>query len=115
MSRRPGFGQYQVWPAYTTSLGCGCGAGLGTDPPPSMANPASVYCSQHGGKSQIVKDPKTGNESAFCVFPDGSQCEEWAFSRGECKPAGKTASSTTPLIIAAIVGLGLGVLLGSRK
>jgi eight-cysteine-cluster-containing protein len=50
-----------------------------------MPNPASVYCEQHGGKSKIRTDP-LGNQYGVCIFPDGSECEEWAYYRGECKP-----------------------------
>ncbi|MEA3339639.1 MAG: DUF333 domain-containing protein [Chloroflexota bacterium] len=27
-----------------------------------------------------------GGEYGVCVFSDGSECEEWAFFRGECEP-----------------------------
>lgn len=56
---------------------------------PSIANPASVYCIDQGGKLEIRKDGQ-GNEAGFCIFPDGSECEEWAYFRSECSP------STTP-------------------
>ena len=49
-----------------------------------MANPASVYCEEHGGTLDI-RDADAGQYGA-CVFPDGSECEEWAFFRGECGP-----------------------------
>jgi putative hemolysin len=54
-------------------------------PSVGMANPASVHCVQHGGKLEIRKD-SSGGEVGFCVFPDKSECEEWAFQRGECRP-----------------------------
>lgn len=47
-----------------------------------MANPASVYCKENDGKLEIRKG--NGGESGFCIFPDGSECEEWAFFRKEC-------------------------------
>jgi hypothetical protein len=28
----------------------------------------------------------SGASTRDCVFPDGSECEEWAFFRGECAP-----------------------------
>jgi putative hemolysin len=49
-----------------------------------LANPASVYCGQVGGKTEIKKDA-TGAEYGMCTFPNGSSCEEWALYRGECK------------------------------
>jgi len=89
----------------------GCGAGLapsGTSPSPEpvtsstpveepvasttplaksvaagMANPASVYCEENGGVLKIQQD-STGGERGICIFPDGSECDEWAYFRGEC-------------------------------
>lgn len=54
-------------------------------PAAGIANPASVNCGKAGGKTVIRKDAKTGGERGFCVFPDGSECEEWALFRGTCK------------------------------
>jgi putative hemolysin len=52
----------------------------------NLANPASIYCVQQGGAEKIITD-KDGNQSGLCVFPDGSQCDEWAYYRGECMPS----------------------------
>ncbi|MEA3309436.1 MAG: DUF333 domain-containing protein [Chloroflexota bacterium] len=49
-----------------------------------LANPASVYCEEEGGQVEI-RDEENG-QAGYCVFPDGSECEEWAFFRGECTP-----------------------------
>jgi putative hemolysin len=57
---------------------------------PEVANPAAAYCVQQGGKSMILPD-QAGNQVGKCVFADGSQCDEWAFYRGECRPAGQAA------------------------
>ncbi len=51
-----------------------------------MANPASVYCTDNGGALDI-RTADDGSQTGFCVFADGSECEEWAFMRGECSPA----------------------------
>jgi putative hemolysin len=51
----------------------------------NMPNPASVYCEENGGTLEIRKDEQ-GNEIGYCVFEDGSECEEWTFYRGDCKP-----------------------------
>ncbi|MEM2933613.1 MAG: DUF333 domain-containing protein [Methanocellales archaeon] len=58
---------------------------IGIEEEPELPNPASIYCLEQGGKLEIRKD-KEGNEYGVCVFPDGSECEEWEFYRGECKP-----------------------------
>jgi len=49
-----------------------------------MPNPASVYCEEQGGEVEI-RTADDGGQYGVCVFPDGSECEEWAFFRGECK------------------------------
>ena len=51
----------------------------------SLANPASVYCEENGGTVDLRSDNE-GNVSGICIFPDGSECDEWAFFRGECAP-----------------------------
>jgi putative hemolysin len=64
-------------------------------PEPNMPNPASVYCEENGGKLEIRTDA-SGGQVGICVFPDGSECDEWAYFRGECKPGenpGQTDSS----------------------
>ena len=56
-----------------------------------MANPASVYCEQNGGKLEIRDE--TDGQVGYCMFTDGSECEEWAYMRGECKQ-GEAKEST---------------------
>ncbi len=48
-------------------------------PQPSMPNPASAFCEQQGYQLKIVT-AVDGSQSGVCVFPDGSTCDEWAFS-----------------------------------
>ncbi len=48
----------------------------------NMPNPSSAYCEKSGYKLIIKKAPV--GEYGVCVFPDGSECEEWTFYRGEC-------------------------------
>jgi putative hemolysin len=55
-------------------------------PKADMPNPASVFCEENGGTLEIRTDEETGDQVGYCVFEDGSECEEWAFYRGECKP-----------------------------
>ncbi len=60
---------------------------------PSIANPASQYCVDHGGTLEIRKSAE-GNEVGICVFPNGSECEEWAYYRGQCQPTLQSAKPT---------------------
>lgn len=50
---------------------------------PGLPNPASVYCENCGYTLQIRED-EFGNQYGVCIFPDSSECEEWAFYREEC-------------------------------
>ncbi|WP_324645666.1 DUF333 domain-containing protein [Acinetobacter sp. MD2] len=45
-----------------------------------MANPASVYCVEQGGKLIPQKD-KDGGEFALCQLPNGQTIEEWQLFR----------------------------------
>jgi len=47
-----------------------------------MANPAAVYCRELGYEHRIV-DTDEG-QSGVCIFPDGSECDEWQFLQGKC-------------------------------
>ena len=55
----------------------------------NMPNPASVYCEQQGNKLEI-RTAADGSQSGYCIFPDGSECDEWAYFRGECGPSNAT-------------------------
>jgi putative hemolysin len=54
-------------------------------PQANMPNPASVYCEQRGNRLEI-RTAADGSQSGVCIFPDGSECDEWAYFRGECLP-----------------------------
>jgi putative hemolysin len=63
-----------------------------------IANPASANCVQKGYRLDLRTDTN-GNQIGVCVFPDKSECEEWAFFRGECAPAsGATATPNSSQI-----------------
>jgi putative hemolysin len=49
-----------------------------------LPNPASVNCAEQGGNLEI-RTEADGGQRGFCVFSDGSECEEWQFFRGECE------------------------------
>jgi putative hemolysin len=57
-------------------------------PEPGIANPASQYCVDQGGQLEI-RTAADGSQTGYCLFADGSECEEWAYYRGECKPGKK--------------------------
>jgi len=59
-----------------------------------LPNPASVFCEEQGGQLDIRTDA-SGGQAGFCRFADGSECDEWAFFRGECQPGGSTEPSPT--------------------
>lgn len=54
-----------------------------------LGNPASQYCLEHGGLSLVKTLIMNGSESqeGICEFSNSSQCEEWQYFRGECKPS----------------------------
>jgi uncharacterized protein len=45
----------------------------------ALANPASVFCAQSGGKSEIRKGPR--GQYGVCRLPDGRVVEEWDYFR----------------------------------
>jgi putative hemolysin len=52
---------------------------------PNMPNPASAYCEEQGYRLEI-RTAADGSQAGYCIFPDGSECDEWAYFRGECGP-----------------------------
>lgn len=87
----------------------GCSPNQPQEPAPNnnggigMANPASVYCTEQGYTLEMRQNEN--GEYGVCIFPDGSECEEWAYFRNECQPGdvptgeaatGGTESQTTP-------------------
>lgn len=77
-----------VPPAQQSSVSTGA-------PPVNIANPASVYCEEQGNRLEI-RTAADGSQSGVCIFPDGSECDEWAYFRGECGPAGQGATAASP-------------------
>jgi len=55
-------------------------------PQAGIPNPASVFCTENGNKSEI-RTAADGSQSGVCVFLDGNTCDEWDNFRGECSPA----------------------------
>ena len=66
-------------------------------PMANMPNPASVYCEQHGNKLEI-RTAADGSQSGVCIFPEGSECDEWSYFRGECSPANQNTATSAPTV-----------------
>ena len=73
---------------------CGDDEPTNDDDNAGMANPASVFCGEQGGTLDIRAEE--AGEVGYCLFEDGSECEEWAFFRGECAPAGTLPAMPNP-------------------
>jgi len=56
-----------------------------------LPNPASVYCEEQGYKLEMRTDEN--GTYGVCIFPDGSECEEWSYFRGECQPGESSAEA----------------------
>lgn len=70
-----------------------------------MPNPASENCIAQGGTLEIRQGE--GGEVGYCIFADGSECEEWALMRGECTPGQSSAATETftdPFAYCAAIG-----------
>jgi uncharacterized protein len=52
--------------------------------PVEIANPASEYCVEQGYEVEIRTE--ADGQAGYCIFDDGTECEEWAYFRGECAP-----------------------------
>jgi putative hemolysin len=66
-------------------------------PPPTtvnIPNPASVHCEEQGNGLEI-RTASDGSQTGYCIFPDGSECDEWAYFRGECGPASQSGEITS--------------------
>lgn len=55
-----------------------------TETPATLPNPASAFCEAHGYTIQMREN--AAGTAGYCQFPDGSECDEWAYFRGECWP-----------------------------
>jgi len=47
-----------------------------------IPNPASFYCQEMGYELEL-RETDAGTEG-ICIFPNGSECEEWEFLAGGC-------------------------------
>lgn len=60
-----------------------------------LPNPASVYCQEQGYTLEI-RTAVDGGQTGVCLFSDGSECDEWAYYRGECGPASQNGDAAAP-------------------
>lgn len=58
----------------------------------AIANPASVACMERGYVLEIRTNSENGGQYGVCKSPNGEECGEWAFFRGECTLDGQTYS-----------------------
>jgi putative hemolysin len=84
MSRKWFFG-FTILAAAAVLAACQPPQASPTQPQTGLPNPASVFCEENGGKLELRSD-QAGAVTGICIFPDGSECEEWAFFRKECQP-----------------------------
>lgn len=63
-----------------------------------IANPASVNCEQKGGTLEI-RTSTGGGQIGICKFSDGSECEEWKYFRGECKPGRAAVAMNDKIVV----------------
>jgi putative hemolysin len=56
-----------------------------------LANPASIYCKEQGYTIEMRTDEN--GTYGVCMLPDGTECEEWAYYRGECGPREQAVDS----------------------
>lgn len=48
-----------------------------------IPNPASLYTKFLGYKTEMKTD-SNGYQLKVCIFPNNTECDEWAFFRGKC-------------------------------
>ena len=56
----------------------------------ALANPASVFCAETGGRSEIVQTA-SGGQLGICILPGGEIVEEWAYFRARHPPVSQGA------------------------
>jgi uncharacterized protein len=55
-------------------------------PGPAPDNPASTFCEESGGRSEILLTA-SGDPLGICILPGGQIVEEWAYFRAQRPPA----------------------------
>jgi putative hemolysin len=75
-----------------------------TSEPVELPNPASVNCEEQG----FTLEMRQGEDGTYgvCLFADGSECEEWAYLRGECQPGDSRIEPTASPVVTATAAAG---------
>jgi putative hemolysin len=60
-----------------------------------LPNPAAVYCEEQG-YSYEIREEADGGQYGVCISPEGIECDEWAFYRGECELSVQGESNSLP-------------------
>lgn len=56
-----------------------------------LPNPSAAYCVEQG-YGYVIRTDDAGNQFGVCVFDDGTECDAWAYYRGECLPIGDSSA-----------------------
>jgi len=91
---RPGEKGVQPSKTFTINVTVSDSVSDSTQPNAEIANPAAKYCEDQGFTREI-RTSADGSQYGVCKFADGSECDEWAYFRGECK-AGQPTSIAQP-------------------
>jgi hypothetical protein len=59
------------------------------------------------GYTSQIRTSSDGSQYGVCIFPDGSECDEWAFFRGECGPGVKPTATPVAMQRISIPEIGL--------
>ncbi len=52
-----------------------------------IANPAATFCiNQNKDNKYEIRKNQDGSETGYCIFPNGKECIDWLYFRGECGP-----------------------------
>lgn len=99
---RPSVKDAQPKKTFTINVTVTAPAAGSNQPKDEISYPAAKYCADRG----LPRETRTavdGSEYGVCKFPGGSECDERAYFRGECK-AGQFAVAPTPVIPPAAIG-----------
>ena len=62
----------------------------------TLANPAAEYCKKMNNRYEI-RAAADGSQYGVCILPEGTECDEWAYYRGECPASAKSGTPSPDL------------------